>query len=167
MPHSHTAPFDSKLFRNACGLFATGVTIVTTELDGEAHGMTVNGFMSVSLDPALIVVSIGHTSRMHKRLQKTGNYAISILTEPHEAWSSHFAGWEQPDLDVTFDRFDGKPVVPNAAAYLSAEIVDAHPAGDHTLYIARVDAFATKPDHAAPLLFFKGRYNKLVEEQGE
>lgn len=167
MLESHTAPFDSKLFRNTCGLFATGVTIVTTELDGEAHGMTVNGFMSVSLDPALVVISIGHTSRMHKRLQETGNYAISFLTQPLEAWSSHFAGWEQPDLDVTFDRFAGKPVVPEALAYLSAEIIDAHPAGDHTLYIARVDAFATNPEAAAPLLFYKGRYNKMAEEQSK
>ena len=157
---THTAPFDSKQFRNACGCFATGITIVTTEVDGEIHGMTANGFMSVSLDPALILVAVGNKTRMHPYLQSSGRYAVSILPSELEAWSSHFAGWHQEGLDVTFERFDGKPVVPGAMAYLSAEVVDAHPAGDHTLYIAEVKTFAY--GDAEPILFYKGQYKRLA-----
>ena len=160
---THSAPFDPKQFRNACGCFATGITIVTTELDGEIHGMTANGFMSVSLDPALILVSMGHKSRMHKLLQQTGRDAVSFLTADQEKWSSHFAGWEQKDLDVTFERFGGQPVVPGAMAYFSAEITDAHPAGDHTLYIAQVSDFAYASQIQEPILFYTGKYKRLAE----
>ncbi|MGB1250882.1 MAG: flavin reductase family protein [Candidatus Promineifilaceae bacterium] len=158
---THTTPFDPKQFRNACGCFATGITIVTTEIDGEIHGMTANGFMSVSLDPALILVSMGHNTRMHELLPKSGRYAVSLLTTDLEKWSSHFAGWEQKDLDVTFERFGGQPVVPGAMAYFSAEIIDAHPAGDHTLYIAKVSDFAYD-NEADPILFYTGKYKKMA-----
>lgn len=54
---------DNRLFRNAMGKFATGVTVLITENDGVPHGMTANGFMSVSLDPKLVVISIGHKAK--------------------------------------------------------------------------------------------------------
>lgn len=153
---THSAPFDSKQFRNACGCFATGITIVTTELEGDIHGMTANGFMSVSLEPPLILVSMGNNTRMHALLQQSGKYAVSLLTAGQEKWSSHFAGWHQDDLEVTFDQFGGQPVVPGAMAYFSAEVVDAHPAGDHTLYIAQVTDFAYAAQE--PILFYTGKY---------
>ena len=158
---THSAPFDPKQFRNACGTFATGITIVTTEVDGEIHGMTANGFMSVSLEPALILVAVGNNNKMHSFLQKSKSYAVSMLTSDLEKWSSHFAGWHQEALDVSFDRFDGKPVVPGAMAYFSAEVTDAHLAGDHTLYIAQVNSFAYGEDE--PILFYKGQYKHLTD----
>ena len=156
----HAAPFDSKSFRNACGRFATGITIVTTELDGEVHGMTANGFMSVSLDPALILISVAHHTNMHQLLQQTQKYAVSILNGDQEMWSSHFAGWHQENLEVTFDRIADSPVVPNAIAQFVTEMFAQHEAGDHTLYLGRVTHF-TYQEEGAPILFYTGQYKQM------
>lgn len=61
---------DDRLFRNAMGQFATGVTVVTTEIDREIHGMTANAFMSVSLNPKLVVISIAEKAQMFERSNK-------------------------------------------------------------------------------------------------
>ena len=158
----HTTPFGSREYRNACGRFATGITIITVEVDGEVHGMTANGFMSVSLEPPLLMVSVGHKTNMHKLLQKSDRYAVSFLTVDHEKWSSHFAGWKQDDLDVSFERLAGQPVVPGAMAQFATELDAQHEAGDHTLYIGRVTDFTY--DYQEPLLFYTGKYKKLQEE---
>ena len=73
--------FDSRTFRFACGCFATGITVITTEIDGEIHGMTANAFMSVSLDPPLVVVSVDHKARLHDLIPQSGKYAVSILSK--------------------------------------------------------------------------------------
>ena len=93
MTENSSAAIDSRALRNACGLFATGITVVTTEVDGDVHGMTANAFMSVSLDPPLLVISVGHKARLHDLLKQTGRYAVSILRHDQEDYSSHFAGW--------------------------------------------------------------------------
>ena len=155
----HTAPFDTREFRNACGRFATGITIVTTEIDGEIHGMTANGFMSVSLDPALLLVSIGHNTTMHKLLQKSTHYAVSFLTADQEKWSSHFAGWKQEGFEATFERLAGQAVVPNALAQFATKIDATHEAGDHTLYIGKVTDFTYNDQE--PILFYTGKYKSM------
>lgn len=83
---------DKREFRNTLGRFATGVTIVTAVEEGNVHGMTANAFMSVSLEPPLVLVSIDHKAKMHQILPKTRVYGISILREDQEAVSQHFAG---------------------------------------------------------------------------
>src|ERR1700689_4444129 len=86
---------DQRRFRDALGTFATGVTIVSTRLDDLVHGMTANGFMSVSLDPALVVVSIASASRMHDILMGTRRHGVSVLARDQGAVSRHFAGRPQ------------------------------------------------------------------------
>jgi len=150
---------DSREFRNACGHFATGITIVTTELDGEFHGMTANAFVSVSLDPPLVLVSVDHRASMHERLPKTGRYAVSILRHDQEHLSTHFAGRPDPDLPDPFVQRNGMPVIDGAIAYLTTKIVDMHLAGDHTLYIGEVDYIEYNDDD--PILYYVGKYRKL------
>jgi flavin reductase len=157
---SSGTPAEQRRFRDALGTFATGVTIVSTRADDLAHGMTANGFMSVSLEPALVVVSIASSSRMHEILLRTGRYGVSVLAREQEAVSRHFAG--RPDLQrpITLVESGGVPLVEGALTHVVAAVVDAHPAGDHTLFIGEVLEFAH--ESGEPLIFHSGAYRRLI-----
>lgn len=149
-----------RAFRNACGKFATGIVVITTEHEGKVHGMTANGFMSVSLDPNLVLISIDNSKRMHQFLHESKKYAISVLAHHQEKWSRHFAGSPQDDLLVEFVDFHGAKVVPEACAYFETSVVSTHIEGDHTFFVGQVNNFACTEDD--PILYFKGSYMKLV-----
>lgn len=158
-PLQPTVAINPREFRNCCGRFATGVTVVTVEHDGLVHGMTANGFLSVSLEPPLIAVSIGHRTRLHTLLPQTMRYGISILSESQTALSGHFAGRPDETLAIPFIRQHDMPLLGNAVAHLVARVVDVHPVGDHTLYIGQVEYLSYEDKR--PLLFFGGAYNQL------
>ena len=149
-------PFDRVGFRQALGRFATGVTIVTTVVDGEVHGMTANSFTAVSLSPPLVLVSVDNRARMQRMLGKTGRYGISILHADQHDVSTHFAGRPIDGLAVAFDWHDGMPLIAGALAHLVCTVHESVPAGDHTLHIGHVDRFYAQD--GAPLLFFGSRY---------
>jgi flavin reductase (DIM6/NTAB) family NADH-FMN oxidoreductase RutF len=155
---------DTRQFRNALGRFASGVTVVTTCHQGQTHGMTANAFVSVSLEPPLVLVSVDNRAYLHRVLPEAGRYGVSILTEDQERLSNHFAGRTVEGLHVRFTERLGMPVLENAVAYFVVHIVDAHPAGDHTLYIGRVEHFESRDDR--PLLFYAGKYQQLQPEKG-
>ena len=160
---NHTSDsFDSRAFRNALGLFATGVTVMTALEDGRPHGMTVNAFVSVSLAPPLVLVAVDHRSNMHKILQVVDRYGVSVLAESQEQVSNYFAGKPQKGVDVPFVTRDGVPLVDGALAQFVARVVDAHVAGDHTLYIGEVERFEARGGR--PLLFYAGQYRSLPPE---
>jgi len=156
--------FDTRRFRNALGRFASGVTVITAHHEGRAHGMTANSFVSVSLNPPLVLVSLGNLSSMHRILPAARRYGISVLGEDQERLSNHFAGRTVPHLHVRFIEREGIPLLEGAVAYFVAELADAHAAGDHTLYIGRVEHFEWNDDK--PLLFYAGRYRHLRAEKG-
>ncbi|WP_342714589.1 flavin reductase family protein [Celeribacter neptunius] len=105
---------DGKALREACEQFATGVTIITTPDDEEAHGMTANAFMSVSLDPPLIAISLNNAARMLSKIRRSGRYEVNILAEGMHDVALHFAGRHNPDLSALLAPRDGMPVVPGA-----------------------------------------------------
>jgi flavin reductase (DIM6/NTAB) family NADH-FMN oxidoreductase RutF len=149
---------DQRRFRDALGTFATGVTIVSTRHEDLVHGMTANGFMSVSLEPALVVVSIASGARMHDILLRAGRYGVSVLSREQEAVSRHFAG--RPQGEVRLVEAGGVPLVEGALTHVVASVVDAHPAGDHTLFIGEVLEFQHRPGE--PLIFHSGTYRRLI-----
>jgi flavin reductase (DIM6/NTAB) family NADH-FMN oxidoreductase RutF len=151
--------FDTREFRNALGRFATGVTVVTAVHEERPHGMTANAFVSISLVPPLILVSVDNRSNMHRILPAAGRYGVSILAEYQERLSTHFAGRPQEGLDIPFISRAGIPLLDGAVAYFVARVVDIHPAGDHTLYIGEVEHFEFRDDR--PLLFHAGKYQQL------
>lgn len=145
------------VLRQAMGRFATGVTVVTAQDSAGVHGMTANGFMSVSLDPPLVLISLGNC-RMRGLLENLDRYAINVLSEDQEDVSAHFAG--QPRLEnVQFDEWKGFAFVPGAVAHIGARIVDRHVAGDHELIIGEVEALRFRDGR--PLLFYTGGYRQL------
>lgn len=154
-------------FRHALGRFATGVTVITARHEERTHGMTASSFTSVSLDPPLILVSLDNRSLMHRILPITRRYGASVLTEKQEHLSNHFAGRAQEGVPapVRFTLQDGVPLIEGAVAHFVVEVIDAHPAGDHTLYISRVEFFQARDDR--PLLFYGGQYQRLRADELE
>ena len=150
-------------FRNVLGRFASGVTIVTVELEGEIHGMTANAFMSVSLEPPLVLVSVNRRAHIHHLLANSGCYGVSILSVDQQELSNHFAGRQVEGLTVSFVRKYNVPVVDGAVAHLIARVVDQHAAGDHTLYIGQVEYLDCRDGQ--PLLFYAGKYRQLDAER--
>jgi flavin reductase (DIM6/NTAB) family NADH-FMN oxidoreductase RutF len=160
-----TGPPDQRRFRDALGTFATGVTIVTTQSNDLVHGMTANGFMSVSLDPALVVVSVATKAKMHDLLPQTGRYGVSVLARDQEHVSRHFAGRPEEDAEIQLVEISGVPLVDRALTHVVARIVDAHRAGDHTLFIGEVLHFEHHPGE--PLIFHSGTYRRLLASPGD
>ena len=149
---------DDRLFRNAMGKFATGVTIIVTEINNEAHGMTANAFMSVSLDPKLVVISIKENARMLSKIQQAKKFSVNILSSSQEEISKIFSGQIQ-NRQVTFGRLADTPVIPGAIAQIVCEVSAEHVEGDHTLFIGKVIDIQVEDED--PLLFFNGKYRSL------
>jgi flavin reductase (DIM6/NTAB) family NADH-FMN oxidoreductase RutF len=156
-------------FRKAMGSFATGVTIITVDLDGEIHGMTANAFTSVSLDPFLVLVCVDHAARTHAHLHARKRFGINVLCENQRAISEYYARSDRDQADVEreagakFDRTQhGTPVLHGALAYLECRLHTAQEAGDHTIFIAEVEDVVVR--EGDPLLFFRGKYRKVGNE---
>lgn len=151
---------DDRLFRNAMGKFATGVTVITTEYDNQTYGMTANAFMSVSLEPKLVVISLGEKARCLPRIQESGIFAVNILAEDQQDYSMIFAGQKQEEVEITFERLADVPVLPGAIAQISCDVVSEYVEGDHTLFIGKVRDIKLD-DTKEPLLFYTGKYRSL------
>jgi flavin reductase (DIM6/NTAB) family NADH-FMN oxidoreductase RutF len=152
---------DDRQFRTAMGKFATGVTVIATDLDGDVHGMTANAFMSVSLDPKLIVISIGEKARILEKIKQSKTFSVNILAADQQELSMIFAGQLKEHREVEFDRLDGKPVLKGAVAQIACEVSAEHLEGDHTLFIGRVTDIHL--EDAEPLIFYSGKYRALAE----
>jgi len=152
-------PFNSREFRKAMGKFATGVSVITTQHQEHTHGMTANAFMSVSLDPPLVLVSLDNRSHMHRILPATGLFGVSVLAEGQEEISNHFAGRSVDGLRFNFVSRRNVPLLEGAVAYFVARVVNVHAAGDHTLYVGQVEHFESVD--ARPLLFYSGGYERV------
>jgi len=151
-------------FRRVLSHFTTGVTIVTTcDGDGRPTGLTASAFCSVSLDPPLVLVCVDHKSQSYPALRERGCFAINILHAEQEVISRRFAS-------TRLDKFDGVPhtlselglpLVDGAIARLECTTVSIHVEGDHTIFVGRVER-ADAPS-GEPLLYFKGKYERLSE----
>jgi flavin reductase (DIM6/NTAB) family NADH-FMN oxidoreductase RutF len=153
--------------RRAAGQFATGVTVVTVHDGDGVRGMTANSFISVSLEPPLILVSVIKRARTHRLLEVPGTrFAISVLAEQHRELSDRFAGRRgdvQSDFSVVphWTTEDGLPVIEGALSWMVARVVAIHEAGDHSLFLGVVDDLGTEPG-APPLIFFAAGYRGLA-----
>jgi flavin reductase len=152
--------FDDLVFRAALGRFATGVIVLTTGPRRTPHAMTANAFMSGSLAPPLVVVSVGRKARMHGRLRTARRFGISILDQAQEPASRHFAGQAVAGFTPAFGELAGVPVLAHAPVIIAARIKHRYGCGDHTLYVGEVQRLAVN-DAAPPLLFYAGRYGML------
>jgi len=156
-------------FRKAMGCFATGVTIITLDLEGEVHGMTANAFASVSLDPLLLLVCVDHSARTHAHMHAKKRFGVNILSEQQRVISEYYARPEhtheraEEEAGARFERTaKGTPILHGALAYLECRLQSAEEAGDHTIFIAEVEDVVVRPGE--PLLFFRGKYARIGKD---
>lgn len=152
-----------RAFRDALGCFATGICVVTCRtLEGMPHGVTVNSFSSVSLDPPLVLFSLDRANNSFAHFHAAERFAINVLSAQQESLSRGFAR-------TTGDRFDGvaydvgltgAPLLPGSLAVFECAKHAAHSGGDHEIIIGRVLDFACLSD-AESLLYYRGRYRYL------
>ncbi|MFX3624305.1 MAG: flavin reductase family protein [Ectobacillus sp.] len=153
---------DDRQFRNAMGKFATGITVITTEVDGEMHGMTANAFMSVSLQPKLVLISIAEKAQMLNKIKASQKYAVNILADGQQEMSMIFAGQLKEKREVEFEYVAGMPVLKDALASIVCKVAAEYEAGDHILFIGEVQEIV-QCEEKEPLLYFKGKYRNLLE----
>ena len=146
--------------RRTLGMFTTGVTVITTLKGEQVHGMTANAFMSVSLDPPLVLVSIDRRTRMCGLLYEGSHYGVSVLCETQSALSDRFAGRAvNGAAEPRFDLVRDTPLVDGALAHFVARVERSYWGGDHSLFLGRVEYARQHP--GTPLLFHGGRYERL------
>lgn len=154
-------PVDVLAYRRAIGRFPTGVTVVTVVDAGSpeyrVHGITVNSVSSVSLAPLLLLVSIGKEARSHDMIARAGRFALSVLASDQEGVSDYFADRPVAPPPDPIEEFAGHPVVKGALSHLVCSVHSAVPAGDHTIYIGRVEALRSRED-GDPLIYYRGGY---------
>jgi flavin reductase (DIM6/NTAB) family NADH-FMN oxidoreductase RutF len=150
-----------ELFRRVMASFATGVTVVTTQVRGEVRGMTANAFMSGSLDPPLCVISVSVKARMHAFLLEAGHFGVNILGRGQETLINHFAGRPVEGIDLKYEYADDTPLFAQANATIAAKVVARHACGDHSLFVGHI--FALKHiEGLAPIVLHVGRLASLV-----
>ena len=152
----------ARVLRRALGQFATGVTVITT-LDRERQpvGLTANSFAALSLEPPLVLWSLREASPSLAAFDATGRFVVNVLTEAQVELSRRFASpVEDKFAEVAFAmNVDGIPLLHGAAAWFECRTVTRQTAGDHILFIAEVERFATSEQ--APLVFHGGGYHAL------
>lgn len=163
------SPVDAKDHRRLMGTWATGVSLVTTTVDGERFGCTINSLTSLSLDPPSVLISLTHTSRTLAAIEKRGRFCVNVLTSYQEDVSRRFA---DPSLTMK-ERFDATehgdwfevPVVAHCLATLVCDVMERTTLSDHVVIAGHV-VHGAVDDDKWPLVFFRGEYyTPRTEEQ--
>jgi len=162
-------PFSDRQFRDVLGLFATGVAVITSKAqDGARLGATVSSFSSVSLDPPLVLFSMGRNAKAFPAWEVVGAFTVNILAEDQSATSSRFARaltdkWEGI---VPCVGANGLPLLDGALAWLECSSYARYDGGDHLIFVGRVDALTLRANtDVRPLVFFGGRYRQLDSDR--
>lgn len=153
-------------FRRAAGSFPTGVTVVTTTDGQGVAGVTVSAFASVSLEPLQVLVSIGHESRVLDFLKANGRFAVNVLADDQADLSSRFADPARAPVVPSFadvqvrTEATGCPVFERALAYFDCRTAHEFVAGDHTIFVGRVEAVGYR-DEGGALVYWRSGYYRL------
>ena len=167
-PEATHEEFSGTDFRNALGVFATGVTVITTQGVEHPFGMTANAFSSVSLDPPLVLVCVISGTTGAESIERNGVFAVNVLGADHEPISRYFSTKDRPRGPDAFKEIPhklgatGAPLLDGAAGYLDCRVHAAHEAGDHIIFIGEVMALGYETD-VEPLLFHGGRYRFVTD----
>ncbi len=156
-------------FRRTMAHFATGVTVVTTVLEGRFYGLTVSAFCSVSLNPTLVLISIDNVSQTYPILIQSHTFGVNILTAQQQYLSERFArkdtGEGKNFADIKLHTGEtGVPLFDEAMAYLECRVVAQYEGGDHTLFLGEVidmhynDITGADGQESQPLLYFRSLY---------
>lgn len=154
--------------RKVRGLFASGVTAVTTALEGRLRGVTVSAFTSVSLDPPLVLISLANENLSCEMIAESGIFAVNILSEEQEFLAERFAA-RAPLVNESFEgvpyhvEVTGAPILEGVVAWYDCRVAATYDGGDHTILVGRVEAIGFGAPGRRPLLYFANRYVHLRE----
>ena len=157
---------DISLFKKAMGKNVTGICVVSCQYGEERHAMTVNAFLSVSVNPPTMLVSLSKKSRTAELVNKAGVFAVNLLADTQELESNRFAGRHK---DKEQDRFSGLawhaassgcPLLEGSVGTFDCKVINAFDGGDHTLFVGQVTA-GTLDENRSPLIYTNGAYQKL------
>jgi flavin reductase (DIM6/NTAB) family NADH-FMN oxidoreductase RutF len=164
---SGSSVIDPRDFRNALGTYATGVTIITAAgADGKPYGLTCNSFASVSLNPPLVLWSLGMFSQGLSIFQNASHFAVNVLGASQQPLSKRFATSSE-------DKFAGvkwtpglgnAPVLADSVANFQCRAADRYYGGDHVIFLGAVEAYAYTRQE--PLLFARGGYGQFIGADG-
>lgn len=160
-------PVDPERLRAIMRHWSTGICIVSASEHGHVHGMTVNSFTSVTLEPPLVLVSLERITRTHGMVERTGAFAVSILHDGQQALSERFAGRdtehaERFDGVATHTHSSGAPVLDDCLATLDCRVVAQHVVGTHSLFLGEALA-GEAHNHRPPLLYFRRDYRRVAD----
>lgn len=158
---------DSTQFREVMGQFATGVTVVTLPSE-PPHGITVNAFASVSLDPPLVLVCLDHDTHSHDLLDSgtVGGFGVTVLAADQRHLGDHFARIDELDDDPfetepTTTAESGAPLFTDGIAVIDCTVDAAHEAGDHTIYVGAVEHADILDEGADAVTYFRGEWGSI------
>ena len=171
-------PVDPEMLRAVMRHWPTGVAVLTSRHGGQAHGMTVNSFTSISLEPPLVLACIERNVRTHALVEQSRVFAISFLREGQDWISDRFAGRDSENLDrfeglATYTAVTGAPILADNLGHLDCAVSADHRAGDHSIFVAEVVSAAVGSVQArrggdghdqaglGPLLYFNRGYHRL------
>ena len=160
MPNSEVT---SELFRTAWSNFATGVTVITTlESEGSGiHGMTANGVASISLEPPLAMVTVGHDRNTFPLMMMNQRFGISVLTLGQRGVARHFSEEILKTLPTPpYAPLGQSMIIDGSLAMMDCKVVRTVQAGDHTIFLAEVEH--VKIGYGHPLLFYQSRFAELA-----
>jgi flavin reductase (DIM6/NTAB) family NADH-FMN oxidoreductase RutF len=163
MNQQHPPFLDSRSLRDALGEFATGVAVVTARAaDGLPVGVTINSFASVSLEPPLVLWSLGLQSPSLAVFESCSHYAVNILAADQADLSQRFAQSQSDKFSgiETKVGVGGTPLLPGCCAWFECRNEMRYPGGDHIILVGFVENFCR--DSKAPLVFHGGRYRELA-----
>src|SRR5579871_3676991 len=150
-------------FRRVCGRFASGVTVATVlDANGTPHGLTVSSFTSVSLDPPLILICLGHAVTVIDYFRAARYFGINVLKAEHHELSNHFArkGHDRFGNTPWHAGITGVPLLDDTLAAMECETEQRFTAGDHDIFVGRmVRALVSE---GQPLVHYTGRYRRLA-----
>ena len=155
----------AEMVRHAMRHWTTGVAVVTARLDDQIHGMTVNSFTSISLEPPLVTVTLAAGTRTQSLVEQTGVFGVTILSEGQADISDRFAGRMPAGEDrfaglETFELDSGVPLLRAGLVSLDCRVVHRYPTETATLYIAQVTAIQ-HTNEGSPLVYHNRLYHKL------
>ena len=159
---------DPDSLRDALRFWTTGVSVVAVRYAGIAHGMTVNSFTSLSLDPPLVSVSLEKITRTHQLVKDAQSFSVTVLSLDQKEISDRFAGRESEQSDrfanvEIFDLETGNPILTKGLAFFDCKVSASHDAGTHTLFIGQVLACGQIPENGdSPLVYFNRAYRRII-----
>ncbi|WP_205655566.1 flavin reductase family protein [Alcanivorax sp. 24] len=159
-----SSAIDPARFREALGYYASGITVISSQLDDEPVGFTCQSFYSVSMNPPLVSFSVMSSSLSYPKIRCAGRFAVNILAGEQVAISNQFAR-RGADKWEGIERHQsplGNPVIAGCLHWFDCEVHAEHVAGDHVIVIGEVKALKLQEaGEEQPLLYFKGQYATL------